>query len=143
MTEFHNADEIELIEYDKRTKFLTILCILTFIWSGAVMMVSLVGLFFSGFIAESINYLANGTAVMVKVFFYTFCIVSLIFSVLTFWGSWLMYRLKKSGYWLYVIPSIITTISCLFLSMSFFNIFYLLLSISFIVMYSFNRIHLK
>jgi hypothetical protein len=143
MTEFNNANDIVLTEYNRRPKVLTVLCFFSMVWSGAVILVSLVGLFFSGFIAETINYLANGTVVLVKVFFYVFSITSLIFSILTFWGALLMYRLKKSGYWLYIIPSIITTISCLFLSMSFFNIFYLLLSIAFIILYSLNRQYLK
>ncbi len=143
MAEFNNANEIVLTEYDRRPKVLTILCFLSMLWSGAVILVSLVGLFFSGFIAETINYLANGTVIMVKVFFYAFSITSLVFAILTFWGALLMYRLKKRGFLLYIIPSIITTISCLFLSMSFFNIFYLLLSITFIILYSLNRQYLK
>lgn len=143
MTELNSANDIELIGYNKRPKLLNFLCLLTMLWSGAILIISLIGLFFSGFIAESINYMTNGTAVMAKVFFYGFSIASLVFSVLTFWGALLMYKLKKSGYWLYVIPSAFTTLCCFFLSMSFFNIFYILLSISFIIMYSLNKHHLQ
>ena len=134
------------VEASKRPALLSVLCILTFIWSGLMTLLSLIGIFASGWIMDlaggSFGSLGSaGGAILIVVF-----VIMLIFWGLSFWGALLMFKLRKGGFIMYVIPNglmLIFQLIGIFSAFSFFNLLYLLVSIAFIVLYGMNLKFMK
>jgi hypothetical protein len=127
----------------KRPSLLTVLCILTFIWSGWNMVSNLaVGFFFDFFskfftqFAET--YKISGMDILTDakpLYFF----VSAVLYVGSVAGAFLMWRLKKTGFHVYTISQILMLIA----PMYFFRLpspswFEVLISGVFIVLYSSN-----
>ena len=124
--------------FAKRPALLTLLCILSFIANGLMVIIGLGGIFSSGYIANlmeqySPGYESFGRELMLITSFS----ILLIFG-LKLWGVILMFLGRKGGYILYLIPVgllMIVNIVLLFATYSPIAIGYLLISIVFIVLY--------
>jgi len=55
----------------------------------------------------------------------------------------LMFRLKRSGFWIYLVANVIMLFLSFFVVMTFFNALFILGSILFIVLYALQFKHLK
>lgn len=114
----------------ERSGLLSALCVLTFIGSGVTAILGLIGIFASGWVmsilggevdkaiaeggggaaasaagAEAEGILAMGTGILIAVF-----VVVLLFGLLKLFGAIKMWKLQKSGFWMYTIPSAILII---------------------------------
>ncbi len=147
-----------------RPGFLTAICILSFIGSGLWALLSLIGIFASGWIMSILGGMMGGgmksapamegvsaedmaaasAAVeggmgmfggMIIIIF----VVSLIFAALSLFGVIKMWAQKKSGFILYVIPNGL----CLLGSLISFDILMILITGGFIAMYAVNLKHMK
>lgn len=116
-----------------RSGTLTALCIVTFIWSA----IEILGILFLAVAGASLmgNMFGNlgGGIIIVAL------LVVLIFVLLKLWGAIKMFNLKKSGYVMYMIPSVLYVVLGLIglvtAPIVWYNIVILLVAIIFIVMY--------
>jgi hypothetical protein len=127
---------------NQRPTAVTVLCILTFIWSGLMALVSLIGIFASGWFASLLGDYGGGAlgdmagGILIVIF-----LISFILWGLSLFGAIKMFGMKKSGYILYMIPNclmLIGQIIGIFSAFTFGSFLYLLVSILFIVMYGMN-----
>lgn len=159
--------EIELIDKNEETNelptFLKVLCILTFVGAGLTIIMSIlftITIQMSLKLVESMDSIAGSSTGMVEVFKWT--IVSYILtgvgSLLGLVGALFMWKLKKIGFFIYLIGQIIPIIGVVLVylaamktsfgaSSAFGNVitsaFYVLISIAFLIMYGVNLKHLK
>lgn len=157
--------EAAAVNTPARPQFITILCVLSFIGSGIWALVSLIGTFASGFIMSFLGIGANslppmeesgmsqeqinavteaasssgGMASVIFSYFMVIMIVSLVLSIVSILGVVKMWKLKKSGYWLYTGVNGLLAILML-VGGSWFQA---LVGIAFIVMYGLNLKHMK
>jgi hypothetical protein len=130
----------------KRPTLLTILCVLSFIANGFMVIVGLTGIFLSGYIAGLLEQYAPGYKSFGHELLLTFSFAILLVFALKLWGVILMFFGRKSGYVLYLIPTgllMILNIVLLFATYSPIITVYLLLSIVFIVLYGIFLKHMK
>jgi hypothetical protein len=130
----------------KRPVLLTLLCIVTFICSGSIVLLSLMGIIFSGSLTDIIRESAPGLENMNAGFFIVGFLGILIMFGLSLWGAILMFYLKKGGFILYVIPNGLKLVFLIVGTLSAFNTFLLLLliaGIALIVLYSAQIRHMK
>lgn len=124
-------------EVKSRPKFLTVLCILTFIGSGLATLLYLIALIAFGAISGVLDSVpgmgAMGDAGMAifAVFF--------VLAFLSLFGAIMMWKLKKTGFYLYTLANIILLI----LPFVVFdgvpvNIFGIIITVGFIAMYAAN-----
>ena len=129
------------VQPTQRPGMLTVLCILTFIWSGLFTLLSLIGIFSSKWLGTIIEeYVSNMGGISTSIFLLVF-IVMFIFWGLSLFGAIKMFNLKKSGFIMYVIPNGVMTLMQLFTIVAAFTPFgllYLLVSVLFIVLYAQN-----
>ena len=127
----------------KRTKLLTVLCILTFIGSGMNFISSImIALFYDSFIAvaetisESFNLPGLEMLLEGKSVFFA---VSALISAGSFTGAYLMWKLKKAGFHVYTIFQILLILAPMYFfelpTPSFLD---LILSGVFVILYSTN-----
>jgi hypothetical protein len=143
-------------EFPKRPQFLTVLCILSYIWSGIVILSLFFCLIFSGLIFSSLQTIASGENGMPQlnsiqiegidtllklgkakfVAIIAFAIIAYMTSLL---GVFKMWRLQKWGFYIYA------SINGLGLTYDIINgsFFMSIISLSFIVMYFMNLKHMK
>lgn len=143
-------------ESPKRPQFLSVLCILSFIWSGIVILSLFFCLIFSDFIFASLQTIASGENGMPQlnsmqtegietllnlgkakfVAIIAFAIIAYMTSLL---GVFKMWRLHKWGFYIYA------SINGLGLTYDIINgsFFMSIVSLSFIVMYFTNLKHMK
>jgi len=130
----------------KRPLLLSLLCILSIIANGIMVIVGLAGIFSSAYIADlmeqySPGYQNFGHELLLVLSF----LVLLIFG-LKLWGVILMFFCRKGGYILYLIPAGMLMILNIVLVFATYNpafIAYLLISIVFIVLYGIYLKHMK
>jgi hypothetical protein len=146
-----------------RPQFLTVLCILSYIGSGLWALLSLIGIFASGWImsligggaaaevdtsamtpeqAEAFAAMSEGGSGimgMLSSYLIVVFIISLILAALSLFGVSKMWKLKKSGFWMYTIVNGLMVI----LGLLGGGIFGAVVGIAFIVMYGLNLKHMS
>ncbi len=129
-----------------RPVVLTLLCILSFISNGLLVMVGLAGIFSSGYISELMEKYSGGYESFGYELLLVLSFTILLIFGLKLWGAILMFLGRKGGYILYLIPAgllMIFNIVLIFATYNFFAIGYLLISIVFIVLYGIFLKHLN
>ena len=122
-----------------RPVLLRVLCILTFIGSGFGMILSVVGMFSSEWLLEQAEPLAPGILDYSKTVIVVLFLILAIIWALSLWGAILMFGLRKGGFVLYLIPNGLLLLLQIILTISSFDVFFLLydlLCILFIVLYA-------
>jgi len=123
----------------KRPALLTVLCILTFLCSGLATISSLTGIFASGWLLEMLEAFVPGLSNYSSSFLIVFFLILVVIWGLSLWGAILMFGLRKGGFVLYLIPNGLLLIAQAILTISTFNVFFLLfllISILFIILYA-------
>ena len=126
------------LEKKERPGLLTALCILTFIFSGAMALLSLIGIFASGWIMGMIGGSVGG---LIGQYFAIAMAISFILWGLSLFGAIKMFQMKKIGYVLYMIPNCLMLLFQLIGLVAAFTVgslIFLLVSILFIILYSKN-----
>lgn len=140
----------------KRPDFLSILCVLSFIWSGFVLLCLLFCLFFSGLLFNLMEKMLMGADGMPtldvaqqqaiqsiinlgKGSFAAIIAISMIGYMTSLLGVFKMWRMQKWGFYIYTIVNGIGIVFNL-LSGAYFM---LMISVAFIVMYAMNLKHMK
>lgn len=148
----------------KRPVFLTVLCILTFVGSGFGLLGAVVNIFtfktLGSRTLSNLSNLPNSTPFgdvdfeeMVKYSQYS-NMMNILACILCIVGAILMFRLKKSGFYFYLVGAIIATAGAYIATQGFNTgmfasvgvasfIFALIINAAFVVMYGTNLKHLK
>ena len=136
-------------EIPKRPTLLTVLCILTFVFSGLGGLWDLITLFFSDKIIELLKSTPNydeavmGQAITLLQAGWAFYLISFTLTLCSIIGATLMWQLKKIGFHFYALSNL----GLLFVPMLMLNITIswegILLTSSFIALYAFNFKFLK
>lgn len=136
-------------EIPKRPTLLTVLCILTFVFSGLGGLWDLITLFFSDKIIELLKSTPNydeavmGQAITLLQAGWAFYLISFTLTLCSIVGAALMWQLKKIGFHFYALSNL----GLLFVPMLMLNITIswegILLTSSFIALYAFNFKFLK
>jgi hypothetical protein len=114
----------------RRPALLTILCIFSFFFSGAMTLFSLAGIVFSGVLTSLIRESVPGLEDLSAVYFIVSFLVLLILFGLSLWGAILMFGLRKGGFVLYVIPNGIKLVALVIYMLGAFNYYILALVIT-------------
>ena len=139
-----------------KPEFLKVLCILSFIWSGLIVFILFLCLVFSSFIFKIIHQILSGEIAMPTIDakqeealqsfiqlgqgkFIGVVAAVIIFYMTSILGVFKMWRLQKSGFYIYAIINLLG-VGFDLMSGSFFAA---IISISFIAMYYTNLKHLK
>ncbi len=112
---------------NQRPTFLTVLCILTFIGSGLLLLFSILGLFAAGALegmAKSMPGFTSGGGILKS-------IILVVLAAGSLYGAIMMWQLKKMGFYLYALANIILVI----ISFGWVN---LIITAAFIIMYFVN-----
>lgn len=118
---------------------LTLLCILTFLFSGGAAILSLMGIFASGWLLEMLETFVPGIFNYSNAFLIVFFLILVVIFGLSLWGAILMFAMRKGGFVLYLIPNGLLLIGQVILTLSSFNVFFLLfllISVLFIILYA-------
>jgi hypothetical protein len=122
----------------KRPVLLTLLCILSFIGNGFMVILGMAGIFTSGYIARLMEEYSKGYENLGREMLLIFSFSVLLVFGLKLWGVILMFFRRKGGYILYLIPTgllMILNIVTLFATYHPIVAGYLVVSIVFIVLY--------
>ena len=127
----------EKSESEKRPVLLTVLCILTFIGSGLGILVwlfAIIGLgSILGFLGNIPGFSTGGGESTIIV-----PIVLLLLAIVLLLSAIMMWKLKKMGYYLYVLVKVLGIILPIILMGSIFKITGLIIPVIFIVLYGLN-----
>jgi hypothetical protein len=137
---------LSISENRKRPLLLTALCIFTFLTSGTMALISLFGIFITSFLMENIKNMVPALEGMGSAFFIVMFLVIFILFALSVWGAILMFNLRKGGFVLYVIPNGLKLVFLIIFFLSTFDLyilFFLLVSIVLIILYSTQVRHMK
>jgi hypothetical protein len=141
-----NPTPISATRKTGRPVLLSILCSLTFLCSGSATLLSLTGIFASGWVLRQVESMIPGVVDYSGTFFIILFLAMFIVWALSLWGAILMFGLRKGGFILYLIPNGLLLVLQVILTISAFNIYFLLsdlLSILFIVLYATQVKHMK
>ncbi len=130
----------------QRPGLLTALCILTFIFSGFMCLMSLIGIFASAWIGSLISDALHTTGGLIVNYMVVFMIISLLFWFVSLFGAIKMFGLKKVGFILYVIPNGILFLFQLigiFAAFTVGGFIFFLVSALFIILYGMNLKNMK
>jgi hypothetical protein len=135
-------------EVKKRPTFLTVLCILTFIGSGLGVIGGLISVVAVGMADTLADIPVMGAAVTAAVTGgIAYSILSLVLALCSLFGAIFMWKLKKMGFWLYVIAQIVMLIIPFIFLPSIVAMAGFIVSIiftaAFIIMYGVNLKHLS
>jgi hypothetical protein len=120
----------------KRPDTLNKLCMISFFFSGSMTLFSFGGLFFSGWLADYLQNFRQGFYGIGKSYFLLFFLGMFILFCSSFTGAMLMFRLKRSGFWIYITANAIMIFLSFFVVMTFFNALFILGSLLFIILYA-------
>lgn len=123
----------------RRPALLTVLCVLTFLCSGFATLLSLSGIFASNWILNMLEPWLPGLEGYSSAFLIVFFFIMLVIWGLSLWGAIMMFNRRKGGFILYLIPNGLLLIMQSILTISAFNVFFLLfvlISILFIILYA-------
>ncbi len=127
----------EKSEAKKRPGLLTVLCILTFIGSGLSILIwlfAIIGLgSVLGFLGNIPGFSSGGGGSSIIV-----SIVLLLLAIVLLLSAIMMWKLKKMGYYLYILVKILGIILPIVLLGSMFKIAGLIIPVIFIVLYGLN-----
>jgi len=153
-------DTVEIVNANERPVFLKVLCILTFIGAGLGIIFGLWGVFtvqasiaslemMSGF-GGALSDELNAQIAVLKQWGLIAQVLSLVGAILCLLGALQMWKLKKVGFYIYVVGQILPLVATFGLmggvGMGMFASFAILgaiFPIAFIVMYALNLKHLK
>ncbi|HNW69073.1 MAG TPA: hypothetical protein PKI01_01625 [Bacteroidales bacterium] len=127
----------------KRPDTLNKLCLISFFFSGSMALFSFGGLFFSGWLSDYLQTFEKGFYGIGTSYFLLFFLGMFILFCSSFTGVLLMFRLRRSGFWIYLIANVIMLFLSFFVVMTFFNALFIFGSILFIVLYARQFKHLK
>jgi hypothetical protein len=130
----------------KRPALLSLLCILSFISNGLMVIVGLAGIFSSGYISGLMEEYSKGYETLGREMLLTISFSVLLVFGLKLWGVILMFFGRKSGYIMYLVPTgllMILNIVLLFGAYSSIAMVYFLISLIFIVGYGIFLKHMK
>lgn len=119
------------------------LCLISLFFSGSMTLFSFGGLFFSGWLSDYIQTFSEGFYGFGKSYFILFFLGMFILFGGSFTGALLMFRMKRSGFWIYLMANVVMLFLSFFVVMTFFNAVYILGSILFIILYAWQLKHLK
>ena len=119
------------------------LCVVTILFSGSMTLFSFGGLFMSGFIANYINLYINGFYSLSGTVFFLFFLGTFLLFGSSLMGAIFMLRMRRLGFWMYVIANSVMIILSCFVVMNVVNIIFITGSITFIVLFWLQRKHLK
>ena len=111
---------------NQRPTFLTVLCILTFIATGLMLLFGLIGLVAAGAIESFSQYLPTGADSGIFK-----SIITLVLVAASLYGAIQMWKLKKLGFYIYAGANVIMLVLG-------FSIWSLIITAAFIVMYYLN-----
>jgi len=124
-------------EAKQRPVFLTVLCILTFIGSGLIILGYILGFFALNFIDSLPSNLMINDRNISEIEF-SEIILYLIMGFSSLAGAILMWKLKKIGFWLYTVANILLIIIPCFYNYGSMEILMPIVTIVFISMYGVN-----
>jgi len=131
-------------EKKERPGLLTAFCILSFIWTGLMCLLCLVGIVASGWFASFFESYVPGVGGAIASYLIVFCVIFLIFYALKLWGAIKMFGMKKSGFILYIIPSaLLLLLQLIGINGQPVSLILLVTSIAFIVVYAMNLKHMS
>lgn len=123
----------------KRPALLTVLCVMTFLFSGLATVLSFAGLLSAEWLMNMLKpYLPDLANVSSSLLIVSFLLCVVIFG-LSLWGAILMFLRRRAGFVLYIIPNGILLVGQAVLTFSAFNVMFLLfllISILFILLYA-------
>jgi len=119
------------------------LCIVSILFSGSMTLFSFGGLFMSGFIANYINLYMKGFYNLSGTVFFLFFLGTFLLFGSSLIGAILMLRLRRLGFWMYLISNSAMIILSCFVVMNVVNIIFIIGSVTFIVLFWLQRKHLK
>lgn len=127
----------------KRPAFLTVLCILSFIGAGIVIIALLLGALAGGMVEAAAGQVeaAGGEATVETGGLWTLLIVQSILTIASLVGVIKMWKMQKQGYYIYVGASVAGIIAGIVLSG--FAVGSLLFPVLFIVLYGLNLKHMS
>lgn len=147
--------EFETPAPNKRPTFLTVICVLSFIWEGLMILFGILGVLFVGSVFKILGQvssgdsyeqmsemqrkgldqlmdLGEGTVAIILGVFVLINVISLVSVIL-------MWKLKKTGFYIYSVLNGLIVV----LNLIQFDIFMTIMGIAFIVMYAMNLKHMK
>ncbi len=150
------TDEQPIIETPKRPQFLTVLCLLSFIWSGFILLSLFLGLIFSRFIFTFIGNILSGEIAMPNIDstqeqalqsfldlgpekFVAIIAGAIMLYMTSLLGVFKMWRQQKWGFYIYAAINIMGVGYDVFSG----SYFMAIISMAFIVMYFMNLKHMK
>lgn len=102
---------ITMTDQNKRPTFLTVLCILTFIGSGFGVLGGLIGLVATGAATALAKIPMLGPALTAAASFgIVYTLINLILAAASLYGAIMMWKLKKTGFWIYVAAQVLMLI---------------------------------
>jgi hypothetical protein len=126
-----------------RMSMLKKLCLVSIFFSGSMTLFSLGGLFISGWMANYINFYIKGFYNVGGTVFFLFFLGTFVLFGSSLTGAILMLRSKRFGFWFYVIANAIMIFLSFFVVMNVINIIFIVGSLTFIVLYFFQKKHLN
>ncbi len=125
----------DITNTSKRPLLLRRLCYITFFFSGSMTLFSFGGFFLSGWMANYINTFVKGFYNIGGTVFILFFLAVFILFGSSLTGAFLMFRLKHSGFWIYLSANAMMIFLSFFVVMNFINILFIVVSIIFIFLY--------
>ncbi len=130
----------------KRPALLTVLCVMTFLFSGLATVLSFAGLLSAEWLMSMLKpYLPDLANYSSSLLIVSFLVCVIIFG-LSLWGAILMFLRRRSGFVLYIIPNGLLLAAQAVLTFSAFNVFFLLfllISVLFILLYAMQVKYMK
>ncbi|HOY30838.1 MAG TPA: hypothetical protein PKW80_03065 [Bacteroidales bacterium] len=120
----------------KRPGTLYRLCLISFFFSGSMTLFSFGGLFFSGWLSDYLQTFSEGYYGLGKSYFLLFFAGMFVLFGSSFVGTLLIFRMKRSGFWIYFTANIIMICLSFFVVMTVFNALFIIGSLLFIVLYA-------
>ncbi len=120
---------------NQRPTFLTVLCILTFIGSGLGVLGSLLLVLGMGALLGSFGGVMAGAGT-------AYAIIGLILSVASLFGAIQMWKLKKTGFYIYTAANVVGIVLPVFFGLG-FSAIGAIIPVLFIVLYGLNLKHMQ
>lgn len=142
--DFMEMDEKYAMVYTGKVKrtFLSKLCYISIFFSGSMTLFSFGGMFLSGWLSDYISMVKGYYNIGRTVFFLFFLTFFVLFGS-SLIGAYLMLKLKKSGYWFYLISNLILILLSFFVVMNITNIIFISGSLIFVVLYTLQKKNLR
>jgi len=119
----------------KRPNTLNTLCLLSFFFSGSMALFSFGGMFFSGWLANYLHMMEKGFHNFGAGYFFLFFLGLFIMFASSFTGALLMFKMKRSGLWIYISANCIMLFLAFFVTMNPFNVLFIIGTVLFLILY--------